>query len=86
MAALEHIILHNLNVAAADAYIDSLLSPSPAKEKKRKPTYIIKDVRLFLNTVSRGLSMMKTAGVDAHCKREETDSAIFLTIEIPKTR
>ena len=86
MAALEHIILHELNVAATDAYIDSLLSRSPGKEKKRKPTYIIKDVRLFLNTVTRGLSMMKTAGVDAHCKREETDSTIFLTIEIPKSR
>lgn len=81
--ALEHIILHHMNVAAADAYIDALLAAPPPKAAK-KPTYIIKDVRLFLNTVTRGLSMMKTAGVDARCKREETDSAILLTIEIPK--
>lgn len=86
MAALEHIIINDLNVAATDAYIDALLGPLPAKSAKKKPTYIIKDVRLFLNTVTRGLSMMKTAGVNAHCKREETDSSIFLTIEIPKTR
>lgn len=84
LAALEHIIGQGLNVAQTDAYIDALLSPPEPKPQKRKPTYIIKDVRLFLNTVTRGLSMMKTAGVDARCKREETDQSILLTIEIPK--
>lgn len=86
MAALEHIILNDLNVAATDAYIDTLLDPRPSSVVKKKPTYIIKDVRLFLNTVTRGLTMMKTAGIDARCKREENDSAILLTIEIPKSR
>ena len=83
MRVLEHIISHGLNVAATDAYIDALLSP-PAKPPRR-PTYIIKDVRLFLNTVKRGLSLMKTAGVDARCAQEETEHAIRLTIEIPKS-
>lgn len=83
LRVLEHIISHGLNVAATDAYIDALLSP-PAKPP-RKPTYIIKDVRLFLNTVKRGLSLMKTAGVDARCAQEETEHAILLTIEIPKS-
>lgn len=86
MEALEYIVSANLNVAATDAYIDSLLLAAPEKPHKSKPTYIIKDVRLFLNTVSRGLSMMKTAGVNARCKREESDTAIFLTIEIPKAK
>ena len=84
MAALEYMIAQGLNVAQTDAYIDALLSPPEPKPHKRKPTYIIKDVRLFLNTVTRGLSIMKTAGVDARCKREETDRSILLTIEIPK--
>ena len=83
--ALNHIITQQLNVAQTDAYIDSLLTPPPPKPVRRKPTYIIKDVRLFLNTVTRGLSMMKTAGVDARCRREETDRSILLTIEIPKS-
>lgn len=84
LEALDHIIEQQLNVAQTDAYIDALLSPPPPKPARKKPTYIIKDVRLFLNTVTRGLSMMKTAGVDAHCRREETDRSILLTIEIPK--
>ena len=44
----------------------------------------IKDVRFFLNTVTRGLSLMKGAGIDAQCGRQETADAILLTIRIPK--
>lgn len=84
LAALDHIITNHLNVSDTDSYIDALLSPPSPKPARKKPTYIIKDVRLFLNTVTRGLSMMKTAGVKAHCKQEETDHSILLTIEISK--
>ena len=54
------------------------------KPARKKPTFVIKDVRLFLNTVTRGLSMMKSAGVQANCKRQETEDSILLTITIPK--
>ena len=81
-AALDHIISHRLTVAQTDQYIDSLLAPPPPK--KPKPTYIIKDVRLFLNTVTRGLELIRSAGVPACCDRQDTDDAICLTIRIPK--
>lgn len=80
-AAAEHIIAHNLTVAQSDQYIDALLS---AKRAKPKRTYVIKDVRLFLNSVNRGLSMMRSAGVKAGFQRQDTDEAICLTIRIPK--
>ena len=80
-AALQHIIANHLTVAKSEAYIDSLLAPKP---QKRKPTFLIKDVRFFLNTVTRGLNMMKTAGVNADCARQETEDSILLTIRIPK--
>lgn len=87
LAAIAHMIAEGLTVAQTESYIDSLLtlpSPSPEKPPRQKPTYILKDVRLFLNTVTRGLTMMKTAGVQASCHQEETDHSILLTIEIPK--
>ncbi len=87
MEALTHLVEHHLTVAQTDAYVDSLLAPPkpvPSKLPRKKPTYIIKDVRLFLNTVTRGLSIMQSAGVPANCHQEETDHAILLTIEIPK--
>ncbi len=81
--AAEHVCQNNLTVAQTEHYISDLLTPAPAKTKPKR-TYIIKDVRLFLNTVTRGLSVMRLAGVDACCQRQDTDEAICLTIRIPK--
>ena len=44
----------------------------------------MKDVRIFMNTVLHGLDLMKQGGIDAGLKREETESALILTISIPK--
>ncbi|MBO5918045.1 MAG: ParB/RepB/Spo0J family partition protein [Oscillospiraceae bacterium] len=81
--AAEHICAHTLTVAQTEAYLSDLLTPAPAKSKPKRK-YIIKDVRLFLNTVTRGLSVMRLAGVEACCQRQDTDDAICLTIRIPK--
>jgi ParB family chromosome partitioning protein len=80
-AAAEQIIRGRYTVARTEQYVSNLLSTTKAKPKR---AFIIKDVRLFLNSVTRGLSMMKSAGVDACCQRQETDDAICLTIHIPK--
>ena len=53
---------------------------------KGRSTYIIKDVRLFLNSVDRGLRLMHAAGIAARWNREDTDGEIQLTISIPKRR
>ena len=52
----------------------------------RRSAYIIKDVRLFLNSVERGIRLMQGAGVGAQVARQDTDSEICLTVRIPKTR
>ena len=70
-----------LTVAQTEALVNKLLSDSP---KKKKPTFIIKDVRLFLNTISRSMDLMRSAGVDAKCQREDSEREICLTIRIPK--
>lgn len=74
---------HNLTVAKSEEYVSDLLARS-GKVGKTRATYILKDVRLFLNTVERGVSMMKSAGVAAQWGREDTGDAILLTIRIPK--
>ena len=84
LAALNYIIAHDLTVARAEAYIDSLLTEEPASP--RRPTYIIKDVRLFLNTVARGLDLIRSAGLDARCQRRDEEDAILLTIRLPKQK
>ena len=81
--AVEYILKNRLNVAKTEEYIDRLCGVRPLP-KKAAPVYKIRDVRLFLNTLNRGLAVMKSAGVNAQCGREETENEITLTIHIPK--
>ena len=80
--AARYIIDRQLTVAKTEEYVDTLLAPP--KPKPPKPIFILKDVRLFLNTITRGLSMMQSAGVQADCQRQDTDDEILLTIRIPR--
>lgn len=84
LAAAHKVIEERLTVARTEDLVESLLHPIVPVPKQRRPMFVIKDVRLFLNTVSRGLSMMKVAGVNAACDQQETDDSICLTIRIPK--
>ena len=81
--ALEHIIKRQLNVAKTEEYINRLCGGRKVP-RRAAPIYRIRDVRLFLNTVDRGLAVMQSAGVNAQCGREETENEITLTIHIPK--
>ena len=91
-AALEYIVDNGLTVAATDAYIDALLSAPEEVEQKdeekpeKRRTFVLKDVRVFLNTLSRSIDLMKQGGIDAGIQREETDDSLILTISIPKAR
>ena len=85
-AALEVITRRSMNVAQTEEYIESLLQAAQPKSKSRRPSFIIKDVRLFLNSINHSMDVMRRAGVDAKCGREETEDAITLTIRIPKNK
>ena len=80
LAAARAVAEGGFTVARTEAYVESLLHPAP----RRKPTFLLKDVRLFLNTVSRGMDLMKQAGVKVNCLQEDTGETIRLTITIPK--
>lgn len=85
--ALKYIIENDLTVAATDAYIDALINGKASEEKSQtKKTFVLKDVRLFLNSINRGLEMMKQGGIDAGVERSETEECLVLTISIPKSR
>ena len=88
--ALEYIIDNKLTVAATDAYIEALLTREPEQDEPEKSggrrSFILKDVRVFLNTLSRSIDLMKQGGIDAGVKRQETEDSLILTISIPKSK
>lgn len=83
LEVLEKILDQSLNVAQSEALIETYLTPKSEKNKGSRKI-ILRDVRLFLNTISKSLNTMQAAGVDARCEREEKESEICLTIHIPK--
>lgn len=86
LAAAKHFAAAHLSVAQAEQYVERRLQSLQSTPPAGRRTYILKDVRLFLNSVDRGLRLIRDAGVDARTERQDTDDAILLTIRIPKER
>ena len=78
----QRIVSQKLTVAQTEAIVEQVLSAAPSPRKR--PTFIVKDVRLFLNTITRSLDLMRSAGVNAQCRRQDSDDEILLTIHIPR--
>ncbi len=80
--ALEYIINNSLNVKQTDEYINKLLFPKTIK--KQKVIVNIKDIRLFSNTITKAVNILKKAGVDTHLEQNEDETCFFYTIKVPK--
>lgn len=76
---------HGLNVSQTEALVDSLLAP-PAPRPGGQRRGLIRDVRLFLNTLDRAVAAMQTAGVGAQVEKQRCGDALVLTIRIPDAR
>ena len=83
LEAAQQVVDAQLTVAQTEAVVEAILSDK-ALPARRRPTFIVKDVRLFLNTITRSLDLMRSAGVDAQCRRQDTEEEILLTIHIPR--
>ena len=84
LRALRHIAKNRLTVAQAEQYVERRLQALQATPPRRRGTFVMKDVRLFLNSLDRGLRLVRQAGVDARTERRDTEDAILLTIRIPR--
>ena len=83
LQAADTILKEKLTVAQTEALVDQLLHPAPPVRRPRR-VFVVKDVRLFLNSLNRGMALMRSAGVDAQCSREDREEEILLTIHIPR--
>lgn len=93
--ALSYVLEHDLTVAATDAYVEQLLNAPPDEPEEDgsgeapsapRRALILKDVRVFLNSLTRNIAVMKQGGINADLRREETEDSLVLTICIPKAR
>lgn len=78
--ALITIAKRRMNARQTDLYIEQLLNSTP-KGKKRMS--MVKDVRIFVNTIDHAIRLMTDNGVPATAHREERDGYIEYTVRIP---
>ncbi len=86
--ALSKIIAENLNVAQTEELVENLLYNSSVSEKDKKITrkIIIRDIRIFINTINKAVMTMQQAGIKAVCKHKDSGDYIEYTVKIPKTQ
>ena len=87
LEVLSAVLDGDLNVAKTEQYIEEYLkgAKKPPASKKKAPRIVLKDVRIFFNTVTKGLGVMRRSGVNAEYDQAETEADYILTIRIPKT-
>lgn len=82
LQTVEKIADGDWTVAKTEQYIESVLFP-PAP-KREIGAFLLRDARVFLNTVHHHLSLVRKAGIGACSEQQENEREIVLTIRIPK--
>lgn len=83
--ALSCIVANNLNVVQAEELIANKLSQDTMEEPaKQGRKFVIKDVRIFINSINKAVDTMRLSGINAISKRKETEQYIEYTVKIPK--
>ena len=89
MDVLQIIAEHKLNVRDTESLIEERLqsqSPDPIPPKRRMMLKVVKDVRIFINTVGELVKQMKKAGLDVRLTQTQDEDTVTLTMIVPKRR
>ncbi len=84
MHALQRIIIAKLNVAQSEKLIEDIITNKKTDIKRRAPVPLVRDVRLFFNTVNHAVDTMRRSGIEASAEKIETESYIEYHVRIPK--
>ena len=79
LPALEAFAKQGMNARQADEYVQRLVQRTPRK----KSIPMVRDVRIFVNTINKAVRLMVDAGVKASTRRVEGDGFVEYTVRIP---
>ena len=87
-AAVQQIVNHRLNVGETEAYVELLLAEQEKKSAPPAPKatrlFIVKDLRIFQNTLDKAVNTMQLAGIQVDSNRTEDEDYIHYELRIPK--
>ena len=83
---LSEVIEEGMNVSGTEKYIDEVLSQkSEDRQKSQKKKLVIKDIKIFENTINKAVNTMRSSGINAVTKQTETNEFIEFTVRIAKS-
>ena len=87
ISVIEHVSAHGLNVSATEEYIDRklcMLSEKRVPQNARKRKLILKDMRLFYNSIDKAIDIVKQSGAKVFSERHIADEygSVELVIKI----
>ncbi len=87
-AALKRMAEERLNAAQSDRLVEEILRGTGGREeegkKVKRPLPLVRDIRLFLNTVNNAVDTMRRSGIEASAEKTETEEFIEYVVRIPK--
>lgn len=85
--ALTEIIDKQMNVRETEQFIEKILETAVTKKKtKKKVVGIVRDVRIYLNTINQLTKQMKKSGLQVEVKQEQSEEYITVSMVIPKQK
>ena len=80
--AMDSILRSGLNVQQTEALVEKMLGSPPPR---RRSMPILKDVRIFGNTINHAIKTLRKTGVDAQTFQTETEEYLEWVVRIPKS-
>ena len=92
MTALKKIIERSLNVSQTEEYVEDLIcAKSRLAERESKPDkseqkrkLIIRDIRLFYNSIDHAVDVIKKSGIPVESSRKEVENGVLISILLPR--
>lgn len=90
---LEIFAARQMNVAAAEEYVESILCAAARQEEMKsaarerpelRQKLVIKDIRLFYNSIDHAVDVIKRSGIAVESSRKETDAGTLIEILLPR--
>ncbi len=78
--ALDKMVKHKLTVAQTERLVEEMLR---GRTRRRPAKPLVKDVRVFFNTVNHALDIMRRGGIAAEAQRRDEDGYIEYIVKIP---
>lgn len=81
--AVDRVIEREYNVEQTEQFVEQILNKKESKERTR--LFVIKDMKMFHNSIAKAVNLMNLAGIPIENQKKEDESYIEYTIRIPKS-